>query len=74
MVTQFSLFFYANFLNVHFSMPYKYFKICMHSLHIHSEGTVSQIFNPGLGFYFVKKRETVTELYIYAPLFERRYD
>ena len=50
------------FLNVHFSITiaYKDFKFCVLSLHIHSEGTVSQIFNLGLSFYFfVKKRETL---------------
>ena len=45
------------FLNVHFSITiaYKYFKFCLVSLHIHAEGTVSQIFNLGLGFYFMSK-------------------
>ena len=35
------------FLNVHFSITiaYKDFKLCLLCLHIHSEGTVSQIFN-----------------------------
>ena len=44
------------FLNVHFSKTiYKDFKFCLLSLHIHSEGTVSQIFNLGLSFYFMPK-------------------
>ena len=45
------------FLNVHFStiIAYKNFKLCVLSLHIHSEGTVSQIFNLGLSFYFMSK-------------------
>ena len=45
------------FLNVHFSITiaYKDFKFCVLSLHIHSEGTVSQIFNLGLSFYFMSK-------------------
>ena len=45
------------FLNVHFSIPiaYKDFKFCVLSLHIHSEGTVSQTFNLGLSFYFMSK-------------------
>ena len=45
------------FLNVHFSITiaYTYFKFCLLSPHIHSEGTVSQIFNLGLSFYFMSK-------------------
>ena len=45
------------FLNVHFSktIAYKDFKFCLLSLHMHSEGTVSQIFNLGLSFYFMSK-------------------
>ena len=45
------------FLNVHFSITiaYKDFKFCVLSLHIHSEGTLSQIFNLGLSFYFMSK-------------------
>ena len=45
------------FLIVHFSITiaYKDFKFCVLSLHIHSEGTVSQIFNLGLSFYFMSK-------------------
>ena len=60
-----NLIFDKNFLNVHFSitMAYRHFKFCLHSLHIHSEGTVSQIFNIGLGFYFMSKnRETFTKI------------
>ena len=43
--------------DVHFSITiaYKYFKFCLVSLHIHAEGIVSQIFNLGLGFYFMSK-------------------
>ena len=29
--------------------------MCLHSLHIYSEGTVSQIFNLGLSSYFMSK-------------------
>ena len=45
------------FLNVHCSktIAYKNFKFCLLSLNIHSEGTVSQIFNLGLSFYFMLK-------------------
>ena len=45
------------FLNVHFSITiaHKYFKFCLHSPHIHSEGTMSQIFNLGFSFYFMSK-------------------
>ena len=45
------------FLNVHYSITIAYidFKFCLLSLHIHSEGTVSQIFNLGLSFYFMSK-------------------
>ena len=45
------------FLNVHFSITiaYKDFKFCLLSLHVHSEGTVSQIFNLGLSIYFMSK-------------------
>ena len=45
------------FLNVHFSITvaYKDFKFCMLSPHIHPGGTVSQIFNLGLSFYFMSK-------------------
>ena len=42
------------FLNVHFSITIAY-KFCVLSLHIHSEGTVSQIFNLGLSFYLMSK-------------------
>ena len=43
------------FLNVHCSITiaYKDFKFCLLSLQIHSEGTMSQIFNLGLSFYFM---------------------
>ena len=46
------------FLNVNFSITiaYKDFKFCLLSLHIHSEGTVSQIFNFGLSCYFMSKK------------------
>ena len=45
------------FLNVHLSITiaYKDFKFRMLSPHIRSEGTVSQIFNLGLSFYFMSK-------------------
>ena len=45
------------FLNVQFSITiaYKYFKFCLLSPHTHSEGTVSQIFDLGLSFYFMSK-------------------
>ena len=50
-------FFYKIFLNFHFSVTiaYKDFKFCLLSHHIHSEGTVSQIFDLGLSFYFMSK-------------------
>ena len=45
------------FLNFHFSItiPCEDFKFCLLSPHIHSEGTVSQIFDLGLSFYFMSK-------------------
>ena len=45
------------FLNVHFSITiaYKDFNFFVLKLHIHSEGTLSQIFNLGLSFYFMSK-------------------
>ena len=45
------------FLNVHFSETIAYidFRFCLLSPHIRSEGTVSQIFNLGLSFYFMSK-------------------
>ena len=45
------------FLNVNFSLTiaHKEFKSRLHSLHIPLEGTVSQIFDLGLGFYFMSK-------------------
>ena len=41
----------------HFSITIacKDFKICLLSPHIHSEGTVAQIFDLGLSFYFMSK-------------------
>ena len=52
-----NLFFYKIFLNFHFSVTIAYedLKCCLHSLHTHSEGTVSQIFYLGLSFYFMSK-------------------
>ena len=52
-----NLIFDKNFLNVRFSitMANRDFNFCLYSLHVHSEGTVSQIFNIGLGFYFMSK-------------------
>ena len=43
------------FLNVHFSITIanKDFKLCVLSPHTHSEGTVSQLFDLGLSFYFM---------------------
>ena len=43
------------FLNVDFSITKAYtaFKFILLSLHIHLEGTVSQIFNLGPSFYFM---------------------
>ena len=45
------------FMNVHFSITtaYQDFKFGLVSLHIHSEGKVSQIFSLGLSFYFMSK-------------------
>ena len=52
-----NLFFDKIFLNFHFSVTiaYKDLKFCLLSLHIHLEGTVSQIFYLGLSFYFMSK-------------------
>ena len=52
-----NIFFDQIFLNFHFSVTiaYKDLKFRFLSLHIHSEGTVSQIFDLGLGFYFMSK-------------------
>ena len=46
------------FLNVHFSITIAYtnIKFRLLSLHIHSEGNMSQIFNLGLTFYFMSKK------------------
>ena len=45
------------FLNVHFSITiaYKDFKFCLLSPHTYFEGTVSQILDLGLSFYFMSK-------------------
>ena len=44
------------FLNVHaITIAYKDLKLCLLSLHIYSEETVSQFFNLGLSFYFMSK-------------------
>ena len=52
-----NLFFDKIFLNFHFSVTiaYKDLKFCVLSFHIHSDGTVSQIFDLGLSFYFMSK-------------------
>ena len=52
-----NLFFDKIFLNFHISVTiaYKDLKICLLSLHTHSEGTVSQFFYLGLSFYFMSK-------------------
>ena len=52
-----NLFFDNYFLNVNFSLTiaYRDFKSCLCSLHTHLEGTVSQIFDIGLGFYCMSK-------------------
>ena len=51
------LFFDNIFLNVHFlvTIAYTDFKVWLLSPHIHSERTVSQISDLGLGFYFMSK-------------------
>ena len=51
------IFFDKIFLNVHFSktIAYKDFKFCLLSPHNHSEGTMSQIINLGISFYFMSK-------------------
>ena len=48
-------FFDKIFLNVHFSITIanKDFKFCVLSPRTHSEGTMSQIFDLGLSFYFM---------------------
>ena len=45
------------FLNVNFSLTiaHREFKSRLHSLHTPLEGTVSQIIDLGLGFYFMSK-------------------
>ena len=71
-----NLIFDKNFLNVHFSitMAHRDFIFCLYSLHIHSEGTVSQIFNIGLVFlFYVKKRETLTKICKHHFLSHIRY-
>ena len=52
-----NLFFDNMFLIVHFSITiaYTYFKFCLLSPDIHSEGALSQSFNLGLSFYFMSK-------------------
>ena len=52
-----NLFFDQIFLNFHYSVTFAYIdlKFCLLSLHIHSEGTVSQIFDLGLSFHFMSK-------------------
>ena len=52
-----NLIFHNYFLYVNFSLPiaHRDFKSCLRSLHTHLEGTVSQIFDIGLGFYFMSK-------------------
>ena len=52
-----NLFFDQIVLNFHFSVTiaYKDLKFCLLSLHIHSEGIVSQFFYLGLSFYFMSK-------------------
>ena len=59
-----NLFFDQISLNFHFSVTiaYKDLNFLLRSLHIHSEGTVSQIFYLGLSFYFVKKREAFSKI------------
>ena len=51
------LFFDKIFLNLHFSVTiaYRDLKFCLLSLHIYSEGNMSQIFDSGLSFYFMSK-------------------
>ena len=51
-------------LNDHFSITitYRYSKLCLLIPNIHSEGTLSEIFNLGLAFYLMsKKRETFSK-------------
>ena len=52
-----NLFFDQIFLNFQFSVTiaYKDLKLFLLSLHVHSEGTVSQILDLGLSFYFMSK-------------------
>ena len=52
-----NLFFDQIFLNFQFSVTiaYKDLKLFLLSLHAHSEGTVSQILDLGLRFYFMSK-------------------
>ena len=56
-----NIFFDSYFFNVIFSITitYKDFKFCVLSLHTHSEGTVSQIFDIGFSFYFMSKKGNI---------------
>ena len=49
-------FFYKHFLNMDISLNNQQncFKFCLHIVHCHFEGTVSQIFDLGLSFCFTK--------------------
>ena len=56
-------FFFKYFLkvNLSFTITHTNFKFCLLILHIHPEGTVSQIFNLGLSFHFMTKIEKLFE-------------
>ena len=51
--------FFLYFLNIDisFNIPSKLMKFEIHVLEGHSEGTVSQIFDLGLSFYFMQSRK-----------------
>ena len=51
--------FFLYFFNkdISFNIPWKLMKFTIHALEGHSEGTVSQIFDLGLSFYFMQSRK-----------------
>ena len=52
-------FFFLYFLNkdISFNIPQQVLKFDIHVIQGHTEGTVSQIFDIGLSFYFMKFRK-----------------
>ena len=43
--------------DISFNIPFKFMKFKIHVLEGHSEGTMSQIFDLGLSFYFMQSRK-----------------